>query len=51
MSDATSGGSDDYMKGKVGVKYVYLMELPPSSEGFSVYNIFLQIPKSVILKI
>uniref|UniRef100_A0A0K0DAU1 Peptidase_M14 domain-containing protein n=1 Tax=Angiostrongylus cantonensis TaxID=6313 RepID=A0A0K0DAU1_ANGCA len=29
----SSGGSDDWAKGKLGAKYVYLMELRPGQEG------------------
>ncbi|VDN28593.1 unnamed protein product, partial [Cylicostephanus goldi] len=32
VSDPSSGGSDDWAKGKGGAKYVYLMELRPGEE-------------------
>ena len=35
FTDPAAGGSDDYVRGEVGVKYAYTIELPPHHEGSS----------------
>ena len=36
--DPSSGGSDDWAKGKGGAKFVYLLELRPGEEGKRVFS-------------
>ena len=35
---AASGGSDDWVRGVAGIKWVYLVELPDTQHGFLLPN-------------